>query len=371
MAQSPVITFGPQTMPSGGTLVVMAGDGVALGEGAEKVDGASDGLIKAAAEAQGFKAKRFGTMLIPLPRGLEAEALLVVGLGEADTMAEADWAKLGGAIVGALPGGPNSDVTVFGERPTAALTGREAADIAMGMALRSYAFNAYKTKKDEDEKPARKIVLGVADPSAAEARWGEVSGIAAGVIEARDLVNEPANELGPVEFAARAEALSALGVTVTVLEPAELDRLGMRALLGVAQGSVRPARVAVMEWKGGPSTVKPVAFVGKGVVFDTGGISIKPAGGMEDMKGDMGGAAAVIGVMHALAARKAKANVVGILGLVENMPDGMAQRPGDIVKSKSGQTIEIINTDAEGRLVLADLLTHTIQEYKPATIIDL
>jgi leucyl aminopeptidase len=191
------------------------------------------------------------------------------------------------------------------------------------------------------------------------------------VILARDLVNEPANVLGPLEFAAKAKELEALGVEVEVLGEKEMKKLKMAALLGVAQGSTRPPQLAVMRWNGGKKGEAPVAFVGKGVVFDTGGISIKPAAGMEEMKGDMGGAAAVVGAMHAIAGRKAKANVLGIIGLVENMPDGNAQRPGDIVTAMSGTTIEILNTDAEGRLVLADALWYTQQKYKPAIMIDL
>jgi leucyl aminopeptidase len=189
--------------------------------------------------------------------------------------------------------------------------------------------------------------------------------VADGVVLARDLVNEPANILGPSEFAAKAKELEALGVEVEILTEKEMRKLGMGALLGVAQGSVRPPRLVVMQWKGGKPKDKPVAFIGKGVVFDTGGISIKPAAGMEDMKGDMGGAAAVTGLMHVLAARKAKVNAVGIIGLVENMPDGNAQRPGDIVTSMSGQTIEVINTDAEGRLVLGDALWYCNDRFKP------
>ena len=185
------------------------------------------------------------------------------------------------------------------------------------------------------------------------------------MVLARDLVNEPANVLGPVEFAARAKELETLGVEVEILTEKEMKKLGMGALLGVAQGSARPPRLVVMQWNGGKPKDKPVAFVGKGVVFDTGGNSIKPAAGMEDMKGDMGGAAAVTGLMHALAARKAKANVVGIIGCVENSVDGNAQRPGDIVTSMSGQTIEVLNTDAEGRLVLADALWYCNQRFEP------
>jgi leucyl aminopeptidase len=188
---------------------------------------------------------------------------------------------------------------------------------------------------------------------------------------ARDLINEPANVLGPVEFAKHAEALSRRGVTVEILDEAAMKKLGMRALLGVGQGSVRPPRLAVMRWNGGKAKTPPVAFVGKGVVFDTGGISIKPAASMEDMKGDMAGAAAVVGLMHALAVRKARANVVGVIGLVENMPSGHAQRPGDIVAAMTGRTIEIINTDAEGRLVLADALAYTEERFKPRAMVDL
>src|SRR6202000_393327 len=191
------------------------------------------------------------------------------------------------------------------------------------------------------------------------------------VILARELVNEPPNVLFPVEFARRATELRKVGVEVEVLDVKAMTKLGMGALLGVAQGSAHPGRTVIMRWNGGKSGDAPVAFVGKGVCFDTGGISIKSAGGMEDMKGDMGGAACVVGLMHALAARKAKVNVVGAIGLVENMPDGNAQRPGDIVTSMSGQTIEIINTDAEGRLVLADVLWYVAKKFKPRAIIDL
>jgi leucyl aminopeptidase len=195
--------------------------------------------------------------------------------------------------------------------------------------------------------------------------------IADGVVLARDLVNEPANVLYPGEFARRASGLSKLGVNVEVLDVAAMRKLGMGALLGVGQGSAHESKVVVMRWNGGKRGTDPIAFIGKGVCFDTGGISIKPAQGMEDMKGDMAGAACVVGLMHALAARKAKVNAVGAIGLVENMPDGKAQRPGDIVKTMSGQTIEIINTDAEGRLVLADVLHYVNKRFKPKFMINL
>jgi leucyl aminopeptidase len=209
------------------------------------------------------------------------------------------------------------------------------------------------------------------DHAKARKAWADLAEIAAGVELARNLVNEAPNALGPVEFAAEAKRLEEVGVEVEILTDKDMRKLGMGALLGVAQGSVRPARMAIMRWNGGKPKDTPIAFIGKGVVFDTGGISIKPAQGMEDMKGDMGGAAAVTGLMRALAGRKAKANVVGIIGLVENMPDGNAYRPGDILTSMSGQTIEVINTDAEGRLVLADALWYCQERFKPSFMINL
>ena len=210
-----------------------------------------------------------------------------------------------------------------------------------------------------------------ASPAAVERAWAARQAVAEGVEIARDLVNEPPNVLNPEEFARRTGALKKLGVDVEVLDEKALKKLGMSALLGVGQGSARESRLVIMRWNGGKRGVAPVAFLGKGVTFDTGGISIKPAQGMEDMKGDMAGAACVVGLMHALARRKARLNAVGAIGLVENMPDGRAQRPGDIVKSMSGQTIEIINTDAEGRLVLADVLWHVAKEFKPKFMINL
>src|SRR5262249_47094194 len=202
--------------------------------------------------------------------------------------------------------------------------------------------------------------------------WGELEPLADGMSLARDLVNEPPNVLSPQEFANRARALSKLGVKVQVLGEAEMKKLGMGALLGVGQGSDRESQLVVMQWQGGRGKKDgPVAFVGKGVCFDSGGLSLKTGAGMMGMKGDMGGAAAVVGTLHALAARKARVNAVGVVGLVENMPDGKAQRPDDVVKSMSGQTIEVLNTDAEGRLVLADALTYTQRKFKPKFVVDL
>jgi leucyl aminopeptidase len=240
------------------------------------------------------------------------------------------------------------------------------------MMLRSYKFDTYKTKsKSPDDAGDVQATIQVANVSAARKALKSRQAIAEGVNLARMLVNEPPNVIYPETFAEKAAELKKVGVKVEILDKKALRKLGMRALLGVGQGSHRKSHVVIMHWRGADDSAQPVAFVGKGVTFDTGGISIKPAGGMEDMKGDMAGAACVTGLMHALAARKAKVNAIGVIGLVENMPDGKAQRPGDIVTSMSGQTIEIINTDAEGRLVLADILWHTQAAFKPKFMVNL
>jgi leucyl aminopeptidase len=252
------------------------------------------------------------------------------------------------------------------------MSARQAADLATGLKLRHYVFDRYKTKRKDDDKPAdKKVSVAVADVAQARKAYAPCEAVSDGVVIARDLVNEPANVLYPAEFARRATSLRKLKVAVEVLDVAAMRKLGMHALLGVGQGSAHDSRLVVMRWNGGRKTDAPVAFVGKGVCFDTGGISIKPAGGMEDMKGDMAGAACVVGLMHALAARKARVNAVGVIGIVENAVDGNAQRPGDIVTSMSGQTIEVINTDAEGRLVLADALWYTAKRFKPKFMVNL
>ncbi|HSM20222.1 MAG TPA: leucyl aminopeptidase, partial [Hyphomicrobiales bacterium] len=314
------------------------------------------------------------------PGDLGLARILVMSVGKADELEAGDWLKLGGQIMGRLKAATPDGVTVILEMPGAGeepVGARLAADAALGLKLRSYHFDKYKTRKDggeegEPENEVANVTFGVAAPAAAQRAFASRDKVGAGVMLARDLVNEPANSLGPIEFARKAQALSKLGVAVDVLTEKEMKRLKMAALLGVAQGSARPPRLVVMRWNGAREKgAAPVAFVGKGVVFDTGGISIKPATHMEDMKGDMAGAATVVGLMQALAARKARVNAVGVIGLVENMPDGKAQRPGDIVTSMSGQTIEIINTDAEGRLVLADALWYTHKKFAPKFIIDL
>lgn len=253
----------------------------------------------------------------------------------------------------------------------AGLSVEETVAVLLGLRLRAWRHDVYRTKLSDDKKPSLAEVAVIGAPEGTAALWEVEIGIAHGVEFTRELVTEPANIIYPESFVARClERYKGTGLVVRVLDEKEMAALGMGSLLGVAQGSVRPARLLVVEWNGGAQGDRPVAFVGKGVTFDTGGISIKPAAGMEDMKWDMGGAGAVAGTMLALALRKAKANIVGVCGLVENMPDGNAQRPGDVVTSMSGQTIEVINTDAEGRLVLCDALTWVQREYKPVKIID-
>lgn len=252
----------------------------------------------------------------------------------------------------------------------AGLSKQDIAQIAYGLILGSYSFTKYKTVKNESAKLDKVSFVGE-NSSEAKKCFDNLNCIAQGVFLARDLVNEPANVLTPEKFVETAKGLSRLGVKVKILNEDELKKLGMNALLAVGQGSANKSYVAIMEYMGTKESENPFVFLGKGVTFDTGGISLKPSGGMEDMKFDMGGASAVIGAMKAISLRKAKANVIGVLGLVENMPDGLAQRPGDVVASMSGQTIEVINTDAEGRMVLADCLTYVQKKYKPRSIIDL
>ena len=252
------------------------------------------------------------------------------------------------------------------------LSGADVAAVLLGARLRAWRYDIYRTKLADDHKPSLKTIRVASAPDGAEAAWAIEAALAEGIEFTRELVTEPANVIYPASFVERAHRrLDGTGVKIRVLDRDEMAALGMGALLGVAQGSVREPKLLVMEWNGGPAGGKPTAFVGKGVTFDTGGISLKPPAGMEDMKWDMGGAGAVAGAMLALAKRKAKANVVGICGLVENMPDGNAQRPGDVVTTMSGQTVEVINTDAEGRLVLCDAITWTQQEFSPTAVIDL
>lgn len=359
---------------------------------------ARDAAQRALESKAGQALKAGGVIELAYPAGMAADALTLVALPNNASVLEA---RKAGAAIGAK----------LGKAHTLVLAGnhKRAADLALGIALRGYDFSVYRTTADEggdDATPADPIpqttthgaenaILGdaqadpapdaadepvsekarvtmmVKDPEALAKAAADGAALAEGVFFTRDLVNEPANVLTTTDFADRLKAMEEIGLTVEVLEEDELEKLGMRALLGVGLGSETPSKVVVMRWDGGEKDEAPLALVGKGVVFDTGGISIKPAAGMEEMTMDMGGAGVVAGVMRTLALRRAKANVVGLVGLVENMPDGRAQRPGDIVRSMKGDTIEVINTDAEGRLVLADVLWYAQERFNPSAVIDL
>jgi len=366
------LAFGSFATPAKGVLVVFCDDGLKFGPATRKALGSAAEVVSRAAKAERFTGKKSSALELAIPPGLKVSRLVVIGVGKPSELEPKEFLKLGGLAVGKLPNSAN-DATVFAEMPGGAMKADQAADLAQGARLRAYAFERYKTKRKDDEKPprTRNLTVAVSDVAAARKAYEPRAAISHGVLLARDLVNEPANVLYPEEFARRAGALKKLRVAVEVLGIKAMKKLGMNALLGVGQGSNRESCVVVMRWNGGKAGEAPIAFVGKGVCFDTGGISIKPAANMEDMKGDMAGAACVVGLIHALAARKARVNTVGVIGLVENMPDGNAQRPGDIVKSMSGQTIEIVNTDAEGRLVLADVIWYAAQRFKPKLIVDL
>jgi leucyl aminopeptidase len=372
MTDAVKVGFVPFSTAPRDILVVFCDDTLKFGPATRKTLGAAANLVARAAETNQFKGKSGSTLDILAPQGLKVSRLIVVGVGKLAAIKDNDFLKLGGAAAGKLRAG-NGAVTILAELPDEAMTPDQAAAVASGVRLRAYNFDRYKTKKKDDEETALRaeVSIAVGDVAAARKAFAPSAHIVDGVIMARELVNEPPNILYPVEFARRASQLRKLGVDVEILDVKAMSKLGMGALLGVAQGSRQPGRTVIMRWNGGKRGDQPVAFIGKGVCFDTGGISIKPAANMEDMKGDMGGAACVVGLMHALAARKAKVNVVGAIGVVENMPDGNAQRPGDIVTSMSGQTIEIINTDAEGRLVLADVLWHVAKKFKPKFMVDL
>ncbi len=374
------LSFASKTAPADGVVVVFAEEGPKLTPTAQDLDKKSKGLLSRAAEITGFKGKKEQTVDLLAPQGLKFARLVLVGMDKASAYSPEDWLNLGGAVRGMLSGKEAPAAHVFLEMAGGAAAPADIASFALGALLRGYKFKKYKTKTrkkndaaaEANDRTLKKIVIHCSDPKAAGQAFAPARAMAEGVTLARDLDNEPATGLGPAEFATRAKGLSKLGVQVEVLGPKALQKLGMNALLAVGQGSARPSHVAVMQWKGaGTRGGEPIVIVGKGVTFDTGGISLKPAAGMEEMKGDMAGAACVVGLMHELAARKAKVNAVGIIGLVENMPSGTAQRPGDVVTAMSGQTIEVLNTDAEGRMVLADCLWYAQNRFKPKAVINL
>ena len=341
-----------------GRVALVLPPGAALDAGGRRIDRLVRGALSRAVASKAWdKLKPGESVEIGWPAGLAAEVLQLVRL---DRRAGAPEARRAGGAIGRS----------LHEKGTLVLAGSHprAADIALGLTLRAYDFADHRTGERTAPGP---VTIMVAQPERAGASAEAAGAVARGVLFARDLVNEPANVLTTSAFAARLAALRDLGLKVEVLDEAALAKLGMRMLLAVGQGSESPSHVVVIEWRGGRKGDAPLALVGKGVCFDTGGISIKPAAGMEEMTMDMGGAAAVAGTMMALALRKAMANVVGLVGLVENMPDGRAQRPGDIVRSMKGDTVEVINTDAEGRLVLGDVMWYAQDRFAPRGLIDL
>jgi leucyl aminopeptidase len=362
------ITFAKAQLPKSGALALLLEPGGA-GPMLEAADAATGGAVSRGLAAGGFSGKRGQSVTVLAPGG-GLSRVVAIGLGRLAELADRHAEAAGGELAMALAREPAAAVAADG------LSGAQQAGVALGAVLRCYRFDRYRTRESAEDKPKlASLTLLTADTGAARAAWAGLRAVAEGVFVARDLVSEPPNVLTPAEMAERCRALTSLGLAVEVLGPKEMGKLGFGALLGVAQGSACEPRMVVMRWNGagakGRKAAKPLAFIGKGVTFDTGGISIKPAGGMEDMKWDMAGAGAVVGLMAALAGRRAKVDAVGLVGLVENMPSGTAQRPGDVVKTYSGQTVEVINTDAEGRLVLADVIWYCQQKFAPRFMVDL
>ena len=372
------IRFAEFSLPKSGAVVVGVWEDRALTGPARRLDEATQGAVaRAVAAAPRFHGKKNELVPVIGPPGLPVSRIVLVGLGKPKAVDARLLEDLGGTLAAHLNSAGESEATFAVDLGDGAPVkpAEAAACLAYGAALRSYRFDKYRTKQKPEQKPSlSSITVSAASPGEAKQAYQALGAAAEAVAFTRDLVSEPANELYPESMAERASALAGPdlpGLTVEVLDENRLSELGMGALLGVAQGSVRPPRVVVMQYRGVAADVAPLAFIGKGVTFDTGGISIKPAGGMWDMKWDMAGAGVVIGLMRLLAARGARVNAVGLVGLVENMPSGAAQRPGDIVRSMSGQTIEVLNTDAEGRLVLADVLWYCQDRFKPTAMIDL
>ncbi|MEL6451403.1 MAG: leucyl aminopeptidase [Pseudomonadota bacterium] len=329
-----------------------------LEQSARRVNRLTKGALQRFVDSDAFgKVKPGQVTSMAWPVGMAAVAVDVVCLARNHSVAEA---RKAGAALGKLRGGKPVLLAADGAR--------RVAEIVFGLVMRDYAFTAHKTEADA---PEGGLSVMCSKPDAAAEAAAPLLAVAEGTFMTRDLINEPANVLTTTEFANRLEEMTSLGLEVEVLDEDQLAELGMRTLLSVGQGSDSPSKVVVMQWKGGAADAAPLALVGKGVVFDTGGISLKPAGGMEDMTMDMGGAGVVAGTMRALALRKAKGNVVGLVGLVENMPSGNATRPGDVITTMKGDTVEVINTDAEGRLVLCDVMWYAQDRFAPAGMIDL
>lgn len=359
-----------------GVLVLLVGEDKKLSAQGAALDKAAGGALSRALSSGNFSGKRGQLHGITPPKAVKADRILLAGIGKAPALDAKALQSLGGSVVPAANTARATSLTLLVEdlKGCPFSAAQAAAHIAHGARLRAYHFDKYHTKKKPEEKPTlATYTVALAGAKNAARPYAELEKLGDGMFLTRDLVNEPANIIYPESMAQACEALEKLGLDVQVVDEPEMYELGFGALLGVGQGSARESKMVILRWNGLGKNSKsaPLAFVGKGVTFDTGGISIKPAGGMEEMKWDMGGAGAVVGLMAALAGRKAKVNAVGAIGLVENMPSGTAQRPGDVVTSYSGQTIEVLNTDAEGRLVLADVLWYTQKHYKPKLVVDL
>ncbi|WP_428376222.1 leucyl aminopeptidase [Lichenicoccus sp.] len=357
-----------EVVPEGASVALLVAEEAARPALFTTIDEATGGALTRGLQAAEFTFARSKTCVLLGP-GAGLSRVVLVGLGKRADLDMRALEAAGSAAAGALGRAPAGFLAVD------ALTGEQAAHAALGARLGAYRFDRYRTRESAEDKPrlaTLTVLAGEPDIArAARAAWPALEAVAHGVALTRDLVSEPANVLSPPVFAERIAALAYLGLEIETLGPAEMQRLGFGALLGVAMGSDKEPRTVIMRWNGGAADAAPVAFIGKGVTFDSGGISIKPAGGMEDMKWDMAGAGTVVGLMAALAGRQARVNAIGVVGLVENMLSGGAQRPGDVVTSHSGQTIEVLNTDAEGRLVLADMLSYTLERYKPRFMVDL
>lgn len=363
------VSFASPTLPKSGAIIVGVEDGKSLTPAASEIDKLTGGVIKRALSSGRFTGAKGQSLEIVAPAGIGNSRILLVGLGKGlDELAQQ---ALGGRLYARMNSVGESAATIIIDAGAEDLAAA-GAQIAFGARLKSYRYTKYRTKEEASKKPTlRTLAVRVDGFAKARRAFTALDKVADGVFFTRDLVSAPPNHLYPESFAAEVKKLTDLGVKVEVLGEKQMQRLGMGALLGVGQGSIRESRLVIMRWNGAARNKQPVAFIGKGVTFDTGGISLKPAQGMEEMKWDMGGAGTVSGVMKAVAGRKAKANVIGVIGLVENMPGGNAQRPGDIVTTMSGQTVEVINTDAEGRLVLADALWYTQDRFQPKFMVDL
>lgn len=364
------IEFKSLTLPSHGTIALGVYDDLSLTAKGQDLNQQSKEALTKALSLSGFKGKAESAALLVSVAGLPFDRIIVLGLGKkGDKKKASQWARLGGCVTQICYAHKIDSVQVIldeVENPECAV------EFALGAKLRHYRFDKYLTQqKPEDKSNIVYVACHVANPEKCQKAWEQKNSIIDAVFFTRDMVTEPANIIYPKSLAKKAQEMSNLGLNVKILGNDEMKALGMGALLGVAQGSEHEPQLVAIEWRGGKADQQPIAFVGKGVTFDSGGISIKPGDGMEDMKWDMAGSAVVLGLMQALAARKAKVNVVGVVALVENMPSGTAQRPGDVVRSYSGQTIEVLNTDAEGRLILADALWYVQEQFKPSTIVDL